>query len=61
MGSLYLIFDIDIDINSEIDIDIVKPSEVEIKSQHKKLTWLPWLMELLLDRMDTSCIGSSRS
>ena len=60
MGSLYVIFDIDIDINSEIDIDIVKPSEVEIKSQHKKLTWLPWLMELLLNRMDTSCIGSSQ-
>ena len=47
-----LIFDIDIDINLEIDIDIDKPSEVEIDSQHKKLTWRPWLMELLLDRMD---------
>ena len=52
MGSLYLIFDIDIDINLDIDIDIDKPSQVEIESQHKKLTWLPCLMELLLDRMD---------
>ena len=35
MVLLYLIFDIDIDINLEIDIYIDKPSEVEIKSQHK--------------------------